>query len=382
MALDAIGLALSATSLGLKLVTGSESTSRQIQYGLSFVLPEKAVMKIFDDILLDDVDTKLQEVKEKVDLLLSSEQKTSVDTLQDALRGLRFNDDPLKAAALFDKARSQATRAFHHGQSMDDWLACTKLKLTATYFSKSLVSKHGLVPFGHLEPLKQREIAETFLSDVEKLLDKADQAKQSSLEAMNSKKLRRKSKLISRTKNDVKAVDLSLDRVLTHTYPLISQGLKWTNPFERGDEAKVEFKVHPRFLPSGHDGAVAKLLLSNDLKLVATLHRSSVFMDPYSIDVKRHLIAVVNGDFWRTEKLPSSLVGSSSYDQDREIEFTLQGKELSKALKKGQKVDSDLKDLRAILGSHAYNEVQFDPNKAQSIRKYVRQHSRDKVRFT
>lgn len=79
---------------------------------------------------------------------------------------------------LFKEVRQNAFKAFNQSDSLDSWVACTQLKMTAAYMCKSYEENRVKMQlFGDMTKERQREIASTIKGYVDDLFQKTDELK-------------------------------------------------------------------------------------------------------------------------------------------------------------------------------------------------------------
>lgn len=86
----------------------------------------------------------LPQVGEKVDTLLGEAQTSSTQLLRDAFIAYE-NCNYSEAASLFKEVRQNAFKAFNQSNKLESWVACTQLKITGSYMSKSYDERKGVL---------------------------------------------------------------------------------------------------------------------------------------------------------------------------------------------------------------------------------------------
>lgn len=136
----------------------------------------------------------------------------------------------------------------------------------------------GMILFDNLAPEKQREIAQTIKGYLDDLLEKTEEKKKEIVEkAKKAAKFQAKKKM-TEAKAKVQEIDDKVDEVLVRVYPLISQGLHWTEPKKTLTpiDESLSFDVFPVYIPEGKDDSV-QVMVCKMPEIIVSLHRKLDF---------------------------------------------------------------------------------------------------------
>lgn len=144
---------------------------------------------------------------------------------------------------MYREVGENARKGFNLSLTVDGWVACTQLRLTDTFMRKSFEDGR-FKQFSELSPNKRKEIAGNIRDRVDDLLVKAEAEKKAKVDKCKKAVLNKVTR-IKETQKQLREIDSKVSDVLKRAYPILTQGLGWTNPDIREEEIMIsQFQVH------------------------------------------------------------------------------------------------------------------------------------------
>lgn len=272
MAFEAVAFAVKLGRAGLHRMSRNEECMIVMEYGLSFFLDEDKVEGAFN--LLDsnaEIVAAISKVSAKVDLLLDEASTSSTQLLRDAYTAFDAQNYE-ESIQLFKEVGENARKAFNLSDNIDAWVASTQLRITDIFMRKSFEGGR-FHAFPNLSALRQKEIATNLKDRVDDLLSKVDKEKKLKVEKAKNKVIGKEKKL-TKTRVTLRETDGKVNLVLKRVYPVITQGLGWTNPDTRvsPNANDHQIDVFPKYIPEGKDSEVS-IVISRRPEIVVSLYR-------------------------------------------------------------------------------------------------------------